>query len=580
MNNNLQKALCISAICIFSGFNASYANTEIQDEYSTEHFYNLLTPNLVFPEKKAPFAVQDKLNILKTIAKKYPNDKNIQKLYHEHVGYFARENEYRYIALNELKESLKYLDQQDKLEVIRMHDQIARSYTEIWKFKEAEKEYKIISKLMNNNKNLLKDHHIINDCTSRMYYHLGNGELNKIFPLYKKGWNVLDNKPQRDINLELNLNEPIIQYYFHTFSLNNAKDALDFHWSLAQETDNTNLKIFTQKEYINYYKMMNDIDKIEKTLKEIKKLNKGKYSKDSIENIDKNIAIANAYLYIADMYVYAKDYALAPNIYDAKIKKYAQKAEKYANEAVKHAQQYKEIYPVIYALALQSSANLSVKLNKYQDAEKQMTEAIEYYKKASPELSYFLFNGIKFFGFLYREMEQYDKSIEKYKEAEKALNEINKLPYIEHAVLYAEMAKVYSKMNKETESILYANKTIAISNLKFGVNSVRALESYKKKMNNYRNLGKTELAVNEAKELLYKIKESGIDETYDIKFECYFLIAKEQLKNGQLDNALTNAKKALEASFSETNKAEANDLISEIYSQQGNKLKEIQYKLK
>ena len=141
MNNNFQKALCISAICIFSGFNASYANTEIQDEYSTEHFYNLLTPNLVFPEKKAPFAVQNKLNILKTIAKKYPNDKNIQKLYHEHVGYFARENEYRYIALNELKESLKYLDQQDKLEVIRMHDQIARSYTEIWKFKEAEKEF-------------------------------------------------------------------------------------------------------------------------------------------------------------------------------------------------------------------------------------------------------------------------------------------------------------------------------------------------------------------------------------------------------------------------------------------------------
>ncbi len=580
MNNTFKKALCISTIFVFSGINASYADTEINNEYSTEKFYNLLTPDLVFPEKKAPFTTQNNLDILKNIAEKHPNDKNIQKLYHEHVGYFARGNENRFVALNELKESMKYLDQQDKLEVIRMHDQIARSYTEVWKFKDAEKEYKIISKLMNENKNLLEANHIINDCTSRMYYHLGNGELNKIFPLYKKGWETLDNSDKRDINLKVYLNEPMIQYYVHTHDLNNAKDALDLHWTLAEETDNTDLKLFTQKEYLNHYKMMSDIDNIKNTLKKIKKLNKGLYSKDSLETIDENITIANAYLYIADMYVYTKDYALVPEIHEKNIKKYAKKAEKYANDAVKYSEQYKEIYPTIYARALQSSANLAVKLDKYEEAEELMTKAIEYYEKSNPELSYYLFNGNKFFGYLYREMEQYDKAIAQYKKAEKALNAIKKIPYIEHRTLYSEMAKTYSKMNKEAEALYYSNRTISISNSKFGANSIRTIDGYKKKMNNYRNLGKNELAITAAKELLYKIKESGIEEDYGTEFECYFLIAKEHLKKGNLDDALTNAKKALETSFTEINKAEANDLIAEIYKQQGKKLKALQYKLK
>ena len=96
----------------------------------------------------------------------------------------------------------------------------------------------------------------------------------------------------------------------------------------------------------------------------------------------------------------------------------------------------------------------------------------------------------------------------------------------------------------------------------------------------YKNLGKKDIAVEQAKEVLFKIKEAGISETYNNEFECYFLIAKYNLEKGKLDDALANANKALNTSTSKVYKDEVNELISEIYKQQGKKFKSLKYKLK
>ncbi len=580
MNNSFKKALCISAVCVLLTSNISFADTEIKNDNSTEKFYNILTPDFVFSKKKDALTKKNDFNTLKTIAEKHQNDNNIQKLYHENFGYFEREYENRFNALNELKIAGEYVDKENIYEQLHIYDQIARSYTEVWKYKEAEKEYKKIAKIMNDNSALLEDHQIINDCVSRMYYYLGAGELDKVFSLYTKGKTFLDNKYPKDNNLETNLNGPIIQYYFTTRDLKNVKDALDYHWSLASKTNNTNLKVFTQKEYLAYYQSISDIEKIEETLKTIKKLNKGLYKEDSIETLQDNLTFANTYLGIADIYQYSRDYAIEPTKYNKKITAYIEKAEKHINKAVSWAEKYKELDPTIYAMTLQTSANAAIKKRNYNEAEVLMKEAVKYYKKASPEPSYFLFGGETYLGRVYQDSNQYEKAIEKYKEMEIALNEIEKPTFIEHRDLYHETAEAYSKAGKEKEALNYIDKAIELSTAKFGADSIRAIGSMNSKVDIYKNLGQKDVAVEKAKEVLFKIKEIGINNTYNIEFECYFLIAKDNLAKGKLDDALANASKALETSFSKDTKECANDLISEIYKQQGKKFKSLKYKLK
>lgn len=580
MNNNFKKVLCLSAVCVLLSSNVSFADIQTNSDYSTDSFYNILTPDFIFPTKKEPLTTKNSFDILKTISDKHSHDKNIQKLYHESLGYFERENENRFNALNELKIAGEYVNKENIYEQLHIYDQIARSYTEVWKYKEAEKEYKKIAKLMNDNSTLLEDYQIINDYVSRMYYHLGTGELDKAFTLYKEGKILLDNKNPKDNDLEINLNEPVIQYYFITRNLKNAKEAIDFHWSLADKTDNTKLKVFTQKTYLNYYKSMDDIANIEKTLAKIKELNKGLYADNSIETIEENLTFAESYLCIADIYKHAKDYSLTPEKYNKIITKYAIKAEKHLNIALKAAEKYKEIDPTKYALVLQYTTNVLVKLNKQDEAEKTMTTAIEYFKKANPELAYFLFEGEMNFGRAYKDTKQYNKAINIYKDLEAELNKIGKYPFIEHQNLYDEIADAYSNIGKEKEALDYINKAIEISIEKFGANSVKTIDYMESKADIYKNLGKKDIAVEQAKEVLFKIKEAGISETYNNEFECYFLIAKYNLEKGKLDDALANANKALNTSTSKVYKDEVNELISEIYKQQGKKFKSLKYKLK
>lgn len=578
----LSKAICISATCVLLASNISFADTaveegkistniEIENKYTADKFYELLDTNQIFTSPKEPIKGKEYLNKLKTIADKNKDDKNMQMQYHEHNAYYNREYENRYNTVDELETAEKFLSN-DVTDKLRLYDQLARSYTEVWDFDNAYLAYKNAHKIMDKNKEKLTTDQIINDYVSRMYFHMGKGELKNAFELYKEGRTVLDNADERNANLEINLNEPIIQYYFKTYDMKNVKEALDYHMELAQETNDIKLKDFTAKEYLNYYRTTDEIENIKKSLKFLEKLNKGLYKEDSIERIYLDLEYVNSYFCISIIYKEGNN--------SEKSKKYLVKAEEYAKKAVASAEQYKEVAPTIYALALQKLATATAKQGKIEEAEATMTKAIEYFKKADKALTYFLFEGRLAFGNIYKILGQNDKAIKIHSQLEKDLNKVLKNPFLEHIRLYCHLAETYSKMNKEKETIKYINKAIEISKSKFGENSIRTIDVYKTKVELYENLGLQEKAVKEAKEVLFKIKEAGIETTYDIEFECYFLLAKDYLEKGKLDNALKNAEKALKTAYTEANKDEANKLISKIYKQQGETLKSLKYKLK
>lgn len=584
----LSKAICISATCVLLASNISFADTtkdgqistniEIENKYTADKFYELLDTNQIFTSQKEPVKGKEYLNKLKTIADKNKDDKNMQMQYHEHNAYYNREYENRYNTVDELKVAEKFLSD-DVAEKLHFYDQLARSYTEVWDFDNAYLAYKNTHKIINKNKNSLETHQIINDYVSRMYFHLGQGELEKAFSLYKEGRNVLDNENEKITTLEINLNEPLIQYYFSTYDMNNVKEAVDYHMELAQEINDIKLKDFTVKTYLNYFRTIKDTKSTKKALKVLDKLNKD-YDKNSIEQIYVNIDYADSYLAFAQMYEDDVKYAPESDKYKELVVKNAQKAEKYAQEAVAAAEQYKDVAPTIYALALQKTAKAAAKQGKAKEAEETMAKAIEYFKKANRALSYYLFWGRLDSGLAYKDLGEYEKAIKELNLLEKDLNKALKDPFLEHMSLYDHIAETYSKMNKEKEAIKYINKEIKVSTEKFGADSIRTIDVYKTKVELYENLGLQEKAVKEAKELLFKIKEAGIAPTYDIEFECYFLLAKDYLAKGKLDDALANASKALKTAYTESNKDEANKLISKIYKQQGETLKSLKYKLK
>ena len=585
----LSKAICISAVCVLLASNISFADTavkegqistniEIENKYTAEKFYEALKPENIYAGQKDPFKGKDCLDELKAIADKNQDDKNMQLQYYEHKAYYNREYENRYDTLNELKVANKYLGN-DIGDALHFYDQLARSYAEVWDFDNADLAYKNVRKIMNQNKNLLETHQIINDYVSRMYFHLGKGELEKAFDLYKEGRNVLDNADKIQIELEINLNEPVIQYYFQMFDMKNVKESIDYHFKISHEINNHNLKDFTVKQYLNYFRTIKDTKAIKKAHNALDKLNKN-YEKDSIERIYVDIEYANSYITFAQMYEDDVKYAPEPDKYKELAVKNAQKAEEYAKKAVASAEQYKDVAPTIYALALQKVATATAKQGKVKETEETMAKAIEYFKKADKALSYYLFEGRLASGLAYKDLEEYDKAIDTYSKLEKDLNKVLKNPYLEHMRLYGHIAEAYSKMNKEKEAIKYMDKEIKVSTDKFGADSIRTIDSYKTKVELYENLGLQDKAVKEAKELLFKIKEAGIAPTYDIEFECYFLLAKDNLSKGKLDNALENANNALKTAYTEQNKDEANKLLAKIYKEQGETLKSLKHKLK
>lgn len=569
----LSKAICTSAACVLLASNASFA-----DNASVDDFYRMLENNPIFTGAKNPIEDKTFLEDLKIISEQHKKNNEVQNLYFEISALYNREYENRYDTVNEFKLAEKF-EGNDINEKIRLYDQLARSYTEVWDFNNAYLAYKNVHKIMDKNKEKLTTDQIINDYVSRMYFHLGKGELEKAFSLYKEGKNVLDNADEKITNLEINLNEPLIQYYFATYDMKNVKDALEYHLKLAHDVNDLKLKDFTVKQYLNYFRTIKDTKSTKKALKVLGTLNKT-YDKDSIEQIYVNIDYADSYLAFAQMYEDDVKYAPETDKYKELVVKNAQKAEKYAQEAVASAEQYKDVAPTIYALALQKTAKAAAKQGKAKEAEETMAKAIEYFKKANRALSYYLFWGRLDSGLAYKDLGQYNKAITEFNLLEKNLNKVLKNPFLEHMNLYGHMAETYSKMNKEKEAIKYIDKEIQVSTAKFGADSIRTIDVYKTKVELYENLGLQEKAVKEAKELLFKIKEAGIAPTYDIEFECYFLLAKDYLAKGKLDDALANASKALKTAYTESNKDEANKLISKIYKQQGETLKSLKYKLK
>ncbi len=591
----LSKAICISAVCVLLASNLSYAenestsskeakvttNVEISDEYSAEEFFKLLDPKVLYAGEKDPIAAKERIDKLKTILDKNPENRTMLIEYYENNAYYNRTYENRFATIDNLKFVEKNLKNSDNIELqLQIYDQIARSYTEVWDYDNAEKTYKKASAVMQKNKDLLKPYQIIDNYVSRIYFYLGKGDIKEAFALYKAGKNFLDNLDQKDLELELKMNEPVIQYYVKTYDTKNIKEALDYHMSLANDTGNENIKEFTLREYLNYYKMNLDIDGTKKAIKKLRKKTKSIHNENSIENIYSDIENADVYYYISQEYEEAKKYALEPDKYTDEIEKNRKKAEEYAQKAVNTAEQFKDISPTVYAYSLQKLATAYAKQNKLEESEKTMAEAIAQHKKASRELSYFLFEGYFAEANAHRYLKQYDKAIEKYKKLEKKLDRKFKTPSLEHTAIYYNMAEAYSEINKEAEAIKYIDKQIEITTAILGANSIRTLGAHRVKSELYKNLGKTDLAVKEAKELLYKIKEYGIVDTYDLEFRSYMLIAKDAFDKDKLDDAFANATKALETSYSKTSKEEANNLIAEIYKKQGKTLKALKYKIK
>ncbi len=590
----LSKAICISAVCVLFASNTSFAadddkikeakvstNVEVAEDYSIDKFYRILEEktDIIFSGNRDPFAGKEYLDELKTIADKNKDNKDLQRDYHKNNAFYNRDYENRFDTIDQLKIAERYLNN-DIEEQLHVYDQLAKSYTEVWDFNNAYKEYKKIDTLMKNNKKTIAPEHIVVDAASRMYFYLGTGDLDKMYNYYKKGRNVLDSLEEKDLRLELELNGPIIQYYSARYDTKNVKKSLDYYLWLANETEDKKVEEFTLKEYINLYTLCKDPQNTKKTLKKLaKKINKA-YDGNSVERMLLDINYADTYYFISQEHEEAKRYALNTENHTKKTEENLKEAEKYARKAVESTAKYKNISPTIYAYSLQKLATIIAKQNKSEEAKNIMSEAIEYHKIASRDISYYLFRGYLAEAIAYHDLKQYDEAIKKYIKLEKEINKKFKKPSFEHIELYKNLSDSYSKINNEKEAIKYIDKAIKICTSIFGEKSIKTLDLYKTRIERYENLSLQKIAVKEAKELIYKIKEYGMDNTLDIEFRCYTIIAKDALAKNQLDTALENAHKALETSFTKINKDEANKLIAEIYARQGETLKALKYKIK
>ncbi len=560
----ISKALCLSAVCCVLLTNVAYANDKTNCENvqtasiavnTTDAYYKVIEQKNVYAEEKKPFLEKEYLDKAKVIADKFPNDKSIQRNYHENLSNFYANYGNSYATVAELEKALKYLDTNDIDASISMYNQLARYYAEVNDYEKADLMLKKKAKILKNNKHL---EYKVGDYATRMYHYIGQGKLSVVLPAYTEGKSILDKNNFENKDLYFELNEPLISYYLTTYNANSAKTALDYHLNLAKKEKRNDLKSFVLGEYVTYYGIMQDLDSAKKLQKTLLSTNKKLYDKNSTGNVDGVATQINYYQWIGD----------------------SEKAEKLAIKNANYAEQFKDIAPVVYANTLKQLAQVKLDSKKIAEALSTVKEAKQNYLIALPKNSLNIYETEKLTGDIYMSIGDIEQGIKHYETAKNILNKTVKNPFNNHIDIYKNLADAYSQNGNIEKAITEINKAINVATSTYGENNIRTLWLQLDKANIYKNGEQCVLAKNQINNILDKVKAKKVSDPFDIEFQCYMFLAYDDFDKGNYDDALANATKALQNPFRDENKDGANDLISQIYNAQDKKLKSLKHKIK
>ena len=560
----ISKALCLSAVCCVLLTNVAYANDKTNCENvqtasiavnTTDAYYKVIEQKNVYAEEKNPFLEKEYLDKAKVIADKFPNDKSIQRNYHENLSNFYANYGNSYATVTELEKALKYLDTNDIDASIFMYNQLARYYAEVNDYEKADLMLKKKAKILKNNKHL---EYKVGDYATRMYHYIGQGKLSVVLPAYTEGKSILDKNNFENKDLYFELNEPLISYYLTTYNANSAKTALDYHLNLAKKEKRNDLKSFVLGEYVTYYGIMQDLDSAKKLQKTLLSTNKKLYDKNSTGNVDGVATQINYYQWIGD----------------------SEKAEKLAIKNANYAEQFKDIAPVVYANTLKQLAQVKLDSKKIAEALSAVKEAKQNYLIALPKNSLNIYETEKLTGDIYMSIGDIEQGIKHYETAKNILNKTVKNPFNNHIDIYKNLADAYSQNGNIEKAITEINKAINVATSTYGENNIRTLWLQLDKANIYKNGEQCVLAKNQINNILDKVKAKKVSDPFDIEFQCYLFLAYDDFDKGNYDDALANATKALQNPFRDENKDGADALISEIYKAQDKKLKSLKHKIK
>lgn len=560
----ISKALCLSAVCCVLLTNVAYANDKTNCENvqtasiavnTTDAYYKVIEQKNVYAEEKNPFLEKEYLDKAKVIADKFPNDKSIQRNYHENLSNFYSNYGNSYATVAELEKALKYLDTNDIDASISMYNQLARYYAEVNDYEKADLMLKKKAKILKNNKHL---EYKVGDYATRMYHYIGQGKLSVVLPAYTEGKSILDKNNFENKDLYFELNEPLISYYLTTHNANSAKTALDYHLNLAKKEKRNDIKSFVLGEYVTYYGIMQDLDSAKKLQKALLNTNKKLYDKNSTGNVDGVSTQINYYQWIGD----------------------SEKAEKLAIKNANYAEQFKDIAPVVYANTLKQLAQAKLDSKKIAEALSAVKEAKQNYLIALPKNSLNIYETEKLTGDIYMSIGDIEQGIKHYETAKNILNKTVKNPFNNHIDIYKNLADAYSQNGNTEKAITEINKAINVATSTYGENNIRTLWLQLDKANIYKNGEQCVLAKNQINNILDKVNAKKVSDPFDIEFQCYMFLAYDDFDKGNYDDALANATKALQNPFRDENKDGANDLISQIYKAQDKKLKSLKHKIK
>ncbi|MBQ4077773.1 tetratricopeptide repeat protein [bacterium] len=560
----ISKALCLSAVCCVLLTNVAYANDKTNCENvqtasiavnTTDAYYKVIEQKNVYAEEKNPFLEKEYLDKAKVIADKFPNDKSIQRNYHENLSNFYSNYGNSYATVAELEKALKYLDTNDIDASISMYNQLARYYAEVNDYEKADLMLKKKAKILKNNKHL---EYKVGDYATRMYHYIGQGKLSVVLPAYTEGKSILDKNNFENKDLYFELNEPLISYYLTTYNVNSAKTALDYHLNLAKKEKRNDLKSFVLGEYVTYYGIMQDLDSAKKLQKALLNTNKKLYDKNSTGNVDGVATQINYYQWIGD----------------------SEKAEKLAIKNANYAEQFKDIAPVVYANTLKQLAQVKLDSKKIAEALSAVKEAKQNYLIALPKNSLNIYETEKLTGDIYMSIGDIEQGIKHYETAKNILNKTVKNPFNNHIDIYKNLADAYSQNGNTEKAITEINKAINVATSTYGENNIRTLWLQLDKANIYKNGEQCVLAKNQINNILDKVNAKKVSDPFDIEFQCYMFLAYDDFDKGNYDDALANATKALQNPFRDENKDGADALISEIYKAQDKKLKSLKHKIK
>lgn len=458
-----------------------------------------------------------------------------------------------YSSIEQPYDSIKYLNELLKIQPKNANTYLAigQIYLNMKNYKEAEnlfkKYYEELQKDTNTN---FFQYHI-----SMANLYQSEGKLELFADELNEAENILKQK-DNNIDAKVDLNRSKIQYYIDALEFDKALSVLNETEELLSKYGKDVQKKNLIQQYIDCYKDKQDLSNFTKYAKKIDK------TYDSLPQ-ESLIPMTLAEKKI-DIY---KDL----NKLD--------KADEYANTALAKLEPVKEFVPYLYGKYLKKAAEVKIQQDKTQEAKILLDKAIESHKKAAPETAYEFYEVYKTYGELYNRDGNLDEALNYYNKAANILKPLIGEKGNDLADIYSSLANIYRNTDKLKEAVLMADKAYEIKEHCSGKNHVKTLESKLNKYHTYKAAGLDDEASKIISEINIIVSNGqSIGDKPGFFYSLNLENGHIALQNKQFDAAIIYANKALEFAKTKNKKIEVYNLLYQIYSESGNKLKAYKYK--